>query len=426
MKKGMVADNIYLAMTLIVVFMVMGALLFNMFSTAKTLTLERTENAYVLVNALKAARLFTEASLDLSVYQAVYNNSKYGGYYDISQLPDSKKMTNELMPLCESEMKRFTGCDASDSGQSDKITTGMKYDGQKYFNTRPAGLLQCILARMRDKDDGSIYYDLRSYALQSVRQIDCDFGEVTDKGLRSFQEDYGLAVTGEVDDDTLQKLKEVFASKYGDCGKFFDGCEDNVKTMVFWETISAGTSPDEQKIYDDLKSALVNEMAKYTASDYSFMDEYVNLPAYDDGIGVEKSRDSSLLNITLASNDMLSVTKQDNLMMERLNLRVSPNISREYPIRYLDFYGMAVETFSNVITEAGKKTCISYIPGDKLMHNKLVSGFVVDAEVFNIKDAPCSLVVRVSLKDETKTFPVFNGREVAFEPVVFEFLVSVA
>ena len=424
MKKG-VAPEMLLAFTLVISFMILWALVSNLFLTTKTVDLEETQNTYVLVNALKTAKVYIESSLDLSVYQAAYNNSRHGGYADISQLPPGNKMGNVLITICEKEMERFQKCGTASGEQDKKIHTDLKKNDH---DLRPVGLLQCILARMRDKNTGEIYYGLSSYDRQKVRQIDCDFGEVTEKGLRDFQEDQVLTVNGKVDDATLQRLKEVFMTQWGDCGQFFDGCEDKNRTLVFWEIYGAGTTPNEQKILDELKSSLKNEMAKYTKNDYGFMDEYVKLPNYGDGdIKIERSPDSNFLKINLTNQDMVSVTEENMVTMERINMRLSPNITKEYPIRYFDFYDMGKEAFQNVkkvIAEANKD-CASYIPGDEIMHNSLLSGFAVDAEVFDILETPaCSLILKVAIKDETKTFPVFTGKEVSFEPIAFEFLVK--
>lgn len=421
MKKG-IASEMYLAITVVVIFIVLGTLLFNIFGPIKTVDIEETKNTYVLVNALKAAKLYTESSLDFSVYQSVYNNSRHGGYYDISQLPAAQKMTNELLPLCKKYMDKYAGCVAPATKEANSfIHAGLKRGD---FNTYSVGLLQCVLSRLRDESTGETYYGLTQGEL---KQIDCDFGEVTERGLKGFQKDHGLSETGELDSGTIDKLNGVFVSKWGDCSKFFSGCPDSIKTMVFWEGQGTVANPNEQKILGELKEAIKNGMGKYTGQDYGFMDEQVKLPVYGDADMIV-AKGAGFLEINLTNGEMISITKEDKKTMERINLRISPNISKYYPIRYVDLYETAKAAFQQASTEAKKKSCESYAPGDKIanMHRELVSGFVVDAEVFDNTDTPCKLIVRVTVKDTARTYPVFNGTAVSFEPVSFEFLVNMA
>lgn len=414
------APETYLAFTIIIIFIVLGSLVTNIFFTTKTVDIEVTKDTYSLVNALKAAKVYSEASLDFSVYQAAYNNSRYGGYYNISNVIN--KMTNELYPKCKVIMDKFQNCSNITSKEAGgKIHTGLKWEEEKYFDTYPVGLLQCILSRLRDKDDGKIYYDLKK---NDISQLDCDFKNVTENATKGFQKDYGLKETGEVNAETLEKLKEVFVSKWGDCSKFFDGCEDSIRYLIPWERTGTSVNPDEDKIINELNLSIINEMAKYTKSDYSFMEQYVKLPVYK-AQDTEVKKGTGFLNISLKSNEPISVTKEDRKLLERINLRMSPNISKEYPIRYLDLYAMAVKAYQEVNTEDIKSKCNDYIGGDKIKHREEVSGFVIDAEIFDKVEAPCQLTVLVSVKDTIRAFPVFNSTDVAFEPVSFEFLVKI-
>ncbi len=407
MKKGM-APQIYLAMTLIIMVIILATLLFDIFGAGKKVEMEETKNTYVLLNALKTAKLYVESSLDFSVYQSVYNNSRYGGYYDIS--PPVQTMTNELLPLCLEHMKKYEGCrEGATDRWGESLYVGPKM-GEEFYNTYPVGLLQCILSRLRSQDTGEIYYYLRDMGRGNVKQIDCDFGEVTDKGLRGFQKDYGLEETGVLNSETLEKLEGVFVSKWGDCSKFFFGCEDRIKDMVFWQTI-----PSEQKVLEELKKAIKNKMGEYTSKDYNFMEEYVKLPVYEESDITFERKDYGFLNIILKSSDYISVTEEDKKIMERINMRISPDMSKEYPIRYLDLYEIAKQTFNDV--ENLKYT--DYIPGDKIKHKEKLSGFVIDVEVFD------EFILKISIKDITRTFPVFNGTGVSFEPVSFEYLTRI-
>jgi hypothetical protein len=417
--KGM-APETYLAFTIIIIFIVLGSLVTNIFFATKTVDLEFTKDTYALVNALKAAKVYDEASLDFSVYQAVYNNSRYGGYYDISQVVN--KMTNELYPKCKVIMDKFINCSNTTGKEAGgKIHTGLKWEGTKYFDTYPVGLLQCILSRLRREDNGQIYYGLK---WDQITQLDCDFKDVTESALKGFQKDHGLSETGVVDSATLKKLEEVFVSKWGDCSKFFDGCQDNIRYMIPWERTGTSVNPDENKIISELKAAIINEMGKYTKTDYNFMEQYVKLPVYKTQ-GIEVKKGTGFLNISLKSDEPISVTKEDRKLLERINLRMSPNISKEYPIRYLDLYAAAVTAFQEVIDKAKEKNCDEYIGGDKIKHKEQITGFVIDAEVFDKIEAPCQLIVKVSVKDTIRPFPVFNSTDVAFETVSLEYLVRV-
>ncbi|MCK4335112.1 MAG: peptidoglycan-binding protein [Candidatus Aenigmarchaeota archaeon] len=408
MKKGM-APQIYLAMTLIIMFIILATLLFDLFGAGKKVEMEETKNTYVLLNALKTAKLYVESSLDFSVYQSVYNNSKYGGYYDIS--PPVQTMTNELLPLCLEHMKKYEGClEGATDRWNETLYADLKYEGEEYFDIYPVGLLQCILSRLRSQDTGEIYYYLKDVDRGNIKQIDCDFGEVTDKGLRGFQKDYGLEETGVLNSETLEKLEGVFVSKWGDCSKFFFVCEDRIKDMVFWQTI-----PSEQKVLEELKKAIKNKMVEYTSQDYNFMEEYVKLPVYEESDITFERKDYGFLNIILKSSDYISVTEEDKKIMERINMRISPDMSKEYPIRYLDLYEIAKQTFN----EVENLKYADYIPGDKIKHKEKLSGFVIDVEVFD------EFILKISIKDITRTFPVFNGTGVSFEPITFEYLVQI-
>lgn len=407
MKKGM-APQIYLAMTLIIMFIILATLLFDLFGAGKKVEMEETKNTYVLLNALKTAKLYVESSLDFSVYQSVYNNSRYGGYYDIS--PPVQTMTNELLPLCLEHMKKYEGCrEGATDRWNESLYVGLKM-GEEFYNTYPVGLLQCVLSRLRSQDTGEIYYYLKDVDRGNVKQIDCDFGEVTDKGLRGFQKDYGLDETGVLNSETLEKLEEVFVSKWGDCGKFFFGCEDRIKDMVFWQTI-----PSEEEVLAELKKSIESKMGKYTSKDYNFMEEYVKLPVYEESDITFERKDYGFLNIILKSSDYISVTEEDKKIMERINMRISPDMSKEYPIRYMDLYEIAKQTFN----EVNNLKYADYIPGDKIKHKEKLSGFVMNVEVFD------EFILKTSIKDITRTFPVFNGTKVSFEPITFEYLVRI-
>ncbi|MEM5871902.1 MAG: peptidoglycan-binding domain-containing protein [Candidatus Aenigmatarchaeota archaeon] len=417
--KG-VASNIYLAFSILIVVIVLGGLIYNLFFI-KTATIEETKDTYALINALKAAKLYTEASLDFSVYQSVYNNSLYGGYYDLSQLPQTRKMTNELFPRCEKIMKKYEGCSTQTKPQykDKKIFEGLKYEGKNYFDTYPVGLLQCILANLRRESDGKIYYDLKK---EEVAQIDCDFKNVTKNALKGFQKDYGLSETGVVDKQTIEKLKEVFVSKWGDCSKFFDDCTDNIRTLVVWESFGSNFDPNEDKLLDELKKAIANMLSKYTSSEYNFMEYYVQLPQYSESnIIIQKKL--GFLNTTIKSDDMFSITTWDVKNIERINLKIPSEITKNYPIRYLDLYDISIEKYKEVLKNYGNVKCDEYIFGDKIYHKKEISGFVINAEVFEVEKP--NMLIRFNINDTTKPFPVFNGKDVLYDYINIEFLIKI-
>jgi hypothetical protein len=260
-----------------------------------------------------------------------------------------------------------------------------------------------------------VYYGL---AQGDLKQIDCDFGDVTGKGLRGFQKDHGLEETGVVDEQTLENLRKVFESKWGDCSKFFEGCKDNIQTMVFWEP--SGT-PNQERILAELKKHVQIMMGKYTTEDYTYISEQVSIPDYSES-EISAESGNGFLRIGLKSNDLLTVIREDLDKRERLIMRISGNITKEYPLRYMEIYKAAAETLGRI----GNVDCSKSIPGDKInrLHEEMVSGFVINAEVFDKEDSPCQLIVKVSVKDTSKTFPVFNGKEASFEHVNFEFLVK--
>jgi hypothetical protein len=413
-KKG-IAPEVYVAFTILIILIVLGTIIVGIFFPVKEVNIEFIRDSYAMINALKTARLFTETSLDFSVYQTIYNNSRYGGYFDISQLPPERKMTNELFPKCINAMSKFEGCKPQHTKHQDKkIFEGMKYEGEKYIDTYPVGLLQCILSNLRNEKTGEIYYGLKK---DDIKQIDCDFKDVTEKAVKGFQEDNGLPSTGVVDKQTIEKLKEVFVSKWGDCSKFFDDCEDNIRTLVVWEP----QSPDENKIIEELKKGVANEMAKYTKDYYNFMEYYVQLPNYPES-KIEIKNQPSFLNVSINSDDMFSITSENFKEIEKINLKISPEISKNYPIRYIDLYRLGREIYNDISNKLAGKKCEDFFYGDKIYHKKDISGFVVDAEIFDKKSS--NLIVRVHLNEVTKPYPIFNGKDTSFEYIKLEFLIK--
>jgi len=415
LKKG-IAPEVYVAFTILIILIVLGTLIVGIFFPAKEVDIEFIRDSYAMINALKTARLFTETSLDFSVYQTIYNNSRYGGYFDISQVPPERKITNELFPKCNKIMKNFDGCTTKTKKEykDRKIFEGMKYEDEKYFNIYPVGLLQCILSNLRNEKTGEIYYGLKK---DDIKQIDCDFKDVTEKAVKGFQEDNGLPSTGVVDKQTIEKLKEVFASKWGDCSKFFDDCEDNIRTLLVWEP----QSPDENKMIEELKKGIANEMAKYTQDYYNFMEYYVQLPNYPES-KIEIKNQTGFLNVSINSDDMFSITSENFKEIEKINLKISPEISKNYPIRYIDLYKLGREIYNKISNELAGKKCEEFFYGDKIYHKKDISGFVVDAEIFDMETS--NLIVRVHLNEVTKPYPIFNGKDTSFEYIKLEFLIK--
>ncbi|MEE9323888.1 MAG: peptidoglycan-binding domain-containing protein [Candidatus Aenigmarchaeota archaeon] len=412
MKKGMAAE-ILIFMTAVIISIVLSTLLFNIFLPFKRVDIDKEKNTYLLLNALKTAKVYVESSLDFSVYQTVYNNSRYGGYHNISEV---LTMKNELLPLCKKYLDQQPGCVKPNvKEENESIHTGLE-KGEASYNVYPAGLLQCVLSMLRRGDTGEIYDGLSQSHLKDIK---CKFEYTTVNGLKGFQKDHGLDETGELNDETLEKLEGIFTSKWGDCSKFFFGCEDNVKKMVFWKAV-----PSEQDLLNELKKGIKEMMESYLKEDYNFLDERVNLPVYENNdITIEK-KDYGFLNITLKSSDSISITKEYPREMERINMQVSSNMSKGYPIRYTDLYEIAKDTF-NELKLPYRYNCDSYIPGDKLKYKESLSGFTIDAEVFDREESPCKLTVKVSIEDTTMAFPVFNGTDVSFEPVTFEYLAEI-
>ncbi len=169
------------------------------------------------------------------------------------------------------------------------------------------------------------------------------------------------------------------------------------------------------KNIDDLKGKLASKisenMKKYTEREFNFIGKIARLPTYDKNmLTIEKFGENDL-NVSATGNGNIYFEETTTVQMEKkyIRLELSSYLERIYSFNFFGLYEKALE-FSNKINECEDE--------------KIIDGIYEISLATDQNKKPCN--VKVSVKDVSQTFPVFNGREVAFEPVVFEFLVSVA
>jgi hypothetical protein len=160
-----------------------------------------------------------------------------------------------------------------------------------------------------------------------------------------------------------------------------------------------------------LASKISMNMKKYTMQGYDFIDKTINLPTYEEGmIKIEKMSDGEL-NISAlgGGNIYYEEIKTGQMENELIRLELSSYLEKIYDFRFFSLYEKAVDISKEVKScQDSKRTDGSY-------------GIVLDA---NQTVKPCS--VKVTVTDTSKKFPLYNGTDVSFEPISFEFLVKVA
>ena len=362
-------------------------LIFNPGSRPHSAEYAKTD-IYVMKNAIDSSKAYMRASLDYSVYQALYDVSKKGG---LSDSQSAQVFTNKLEPIIScaktekrlGETERIIGCVPGKLGCSSS-------DGKEaYINEGyDVGLFQFLLKNLG--------YNVAA---------DCKFGKNSMENLKEFQKAKNLQESGFLDATTVNKLRESFA--YDNCGDYFYGCSNSFS--VFWST-----APKEDEVKNAVKKEIVKNINLYTAKGYTFIDvALVYLPAYSEDKSTF-SQEDKVVKVSL-SGDNIKVSKKDEY--EAIYLESSSEMENIYGIDFFGMYRKAISIFSYV----KGKGCDAIANEEKTE-----DGFKIMIKVIDKKTSPkCSAETKVSVTEENpKKYPVFNGLGVSFEPIVFEFLVK--
>lgn len=175
-------------------------------------------------------------------------------------------------------------------------------------------------------------------------------------------------------------------------------------------------SLDENNFVSNVKAEILKNLNSYTSKGYMFLDlSLVYLPNYE-GKNTELSELDSKVKISLTGGN-IRISKKDE--QEIITLESSSDMERAYEI---DFFGMFRKA-RNVFGPVRSTFCD--VVGNQI---KKEDGFVINQTVLSKSGSGpnCRATVKVSIEDSTRTFPVFNGTDISFEHISFEYLVEIA
>jgi peptidoglycan hydrolase-like protein with peptidoglycan-binding domain len=398
MVKGF-AEFIYLMFTMILLILVIWAFTASTYSAVKYVDLTVEKDVYARINALEGAKSYLETSLDYSVYQSAYDNGAMGGWYDKSGV---ETKSNSLFSLCGMDS---TACK---SYTKEKLSEGVKSGDKNY----KVGLLQCMLSQLKSSGNKPYY----------TNPIDCEFGAGSEDALKEFQNNNGLTESGVIDAGALAKLKEIFVTKWGDCGEFFDGCASKVSTLVFWRKKGIDIVPSKEDLKVQMAKSIKNNLDKYLTGDLYFLDKPVGLPIYlEENIKVTES--GNKFSVDIKDDEFLTLVEETypkEGQYEKIVLGYSANIEKSYALRYFYLYEKGAEIFNGI----SSKNCKDMDKGDILKDN--TNGIEIRAQVIEIdKATPCTALVKVDITDNSAKLPVYDGSKVSFEPIGLTYLMRI-
>lgn len=386
--KGMTMS--ILGMGLLIIAGIIIYVFFHPLSTPNSAEYAKTD-IYVMTNAVDSAKVYMEASLDYSVYQAMYDVAKRGGLGDATNVAT---LANALEPTvgCAKTEQRI-GAEELFGCVPGKFSCGSEEGAAQNTNEGYGiGLLQFLLKKLDYK----------------VATVDCKFGIATFRDLKEFQKNNGLEETGLVDQPTVDKLREAFA--YDNCGDFFYGCSNSFS--VYLDIPVSGESFESA-----LKTELLKDINAYTSKDYMFLDlPLVTLPRYTEE-NMELVDEVDGVKVSLSEKN-LKITKRDD-EGETVYLESPFSVTKIYDIDIFGIYEKAKEELEYV-----KGKGCEDIAAEKKSEEGFNTAISVVTKTFG---PPCEATVKVSvIEADSREFPVFDGAEASFEPVAFEFLVKVA
>lgn len=362
---------------------------FHPFSQPHAVQYAKTD-IYVMKNAIDSSKAYLEASLDFSVYQAFYDVAKRGGLGDTVS---TTTYSNRLEPT--------VGCAKTDQriGSSEDEVIGCipgkfgctESEGEIGYTNEgyEVGLLQLLLKSLK-------------YSIT----VDCKFGKGTLSALKEFQKKSGIAESGFVDSETVNKLRAAFT--YDNCGDYFYGCSN--RYLSFWNA-----DITEESLKNNLKTAIVKNINSYTSGGYRFLDlPMVYLPTYtEQNVVLTETIKGAAVSL---SEGNIKISKS-NEKEEVVDLESPSPTGKMYNI---DIFGMFRK--AKIVADYVNGRGCNQIADE----TKTEDGFKINITVVNKATNPsCKATVKISVtQDNPKKFPVFNGAGVSFEPVSFEFLVG--
>jgi len=157
---------------------------------------------------------------------------------------------------------------------------------------------------------------------------------------------------------------------------------------------------------DKLAEATAKNMKKYTESGYNFIGKTISLPQYAQGSIIIKKTSDNRLNVSASASG--NIYHEETLIGQMENklvrLGLDSKIERIYPFDYFSLYDKALSVLN------GLKDCTS--------ETKTDGSYAISLDAKK-KSKPC--IVKISVTDTSRKFPVFNGTSVAFENIGFAF-----
>ncbi len=176
---------------------------------------------------------------------------------------------------------------------------------------------------------------------------------------------------------------------------------------------------EEGDFVPNVKAEITRNFNSYTSKGYKFLDlpSLVGLPKYDEKeIGLAESDGG--IRISLAEGTV-SIHKRDE---EEVIFLESPfSVEKVYGIDLFGMYEKARQFYNQV-----RNSCESFSKEGEERETP-EGDFEIKQKVLSLDKTAtgCKAEVRISITEkDPEEFPVFNGTDVSFEPVSFEFLVE--
>lgn len=203
----------------------------------------------------------------------------------------------------------------------------------------------------------------------------------------------------------------------------YQGVYDTAKNGGFNKTVINRWEKvlEEGEFVSNVKTEILKNMDSYTYTDYRFLDLHsVRLPQYKEK-DIELAESDGGIGVYF-SGGVISVSKRDE--QEVIVLESSLSMGKIYEIDLFGMYDKARQFYNQV-----RNSCESFSDADVGKERETHEGdFEITQKVLSLDKTAtsCKGEVRVSITEEDpREFPVFNGTDVSFEPVSFEFLVEI-
>jgi len=176
-----------------------------------------------------------------------------------------------------------------------------------------------------------------------------------------------------------------------------------------WDTKKDNLNIDDNLLKEAVKKKIAANLKKYTEKNYNFLGKIIRLPPYEEsGIIIEKESDGSPKIIAKGRENFYFEEKKTASMEKRLvRFEQSSNLEKTYAFRFFSLHEKAKEIMS------GLKDCKKEEKTDGDY------GITTDPDTTGKQ---CT----VTVKEKDRTFPVYTGTKVSFEPISFNFLVKIS